>query len=114
MSSEAVQGEDGEFGSILEAVDDALLELSTPEEPWTTRKAVRAKTRERGFPLDASKQVASELEDIDSAFVWFGFILRADSEVLQSAIEMEAEADVPRNILLGQLNERVQELGDER
>lgn len=110
LAGEVIRGVDAEFDSILDAVDDSLRELSTPSDPWTTRKAVRAKTRERGFPLDESKRVAADLGGNESAFVWFGYILRAHPHVLQAAIEDEADADVPRKILLGQLNERRQEL----
>ena len=104
-----MRDDDGEIDQIVEEV---LNRLSTVEDPWTTRGAVRGKVRERdGISHEQSKDIASRLESFDSAYVWFGFVIRRDPEVIRSTIEQESEADVPRKILIGQLNDELQEVG---
>lgn len=105
-----VQEENEETPDIMDAVDSVLEELSTTDDPWTTRDGVRAKVRERGFERDMSKRVADSLEENDSAVSWFGYVVRREESVLEAAIEQESEKDVPRTILIGKLNAARREL----
>lgn len=99
-------------GGIDQLVHDVLTELSTVDDPWTTRDAVRAKVRERdGISHEQSKDIASRLESFDSAYVWFGYIVRREADVIRAAIEEELDGDFSRKILIGQLNDKLQEVG---
>ena len=104
-----MRDDDGEIDQIVEEV---LNRLSTVEDPWTTRGAVRGKVRERdGISHEQSKDIASRLESFDSVYLWFGYIVRREVDVIRAAIEEESDGEFSRKILIGQLNDELQEVG---
>lgn len=89
---------------------DMIEAASTPDSPWTAKNHLAqdagAADLERGFVQTAVDDAVSR----GDAFGWHGLVAAMDVDVLRAIVEKELEADITRQVLVGNLNAAIQEV----
>lgn len=85
---------------------------TSPEDPWTSRRATRVLGSEHGFDAGALDDAVDALVETGDVVYWHGLVAPRDPDVLRAANQQEAEADFTRRILVGKLNRVLADLQD--